>query len=216
MEASLTLSKERQLINAATDGKLEEVCNLLNEGANINATDDKGVTALIYAVIQCRQDIVFELLNHTKVDVNHRDIHGNTAIILANYFGKTQIVGYLDEHARMFGIGEEEQFQAQEMLGRMIANPASPPVALSIKYIPNCPILARLGTGAFGDVYLGKDTGLSKQFIVKMIKLAYPDQQAAINEIRKIFQGEISVRPFLFLHGILAVTDTLACFVWHH
>jgi hypothetical protein len=69
------------------------------------------------------------------------------------------------------------------------------PVELCVKYITRCDTNKLLRTGNFGNANLGEDRVLSKTFVVKKITFTRNDQ-TAIDEIRSIFQKEISVRPF--------------------
>jgi ankyrin repeat protein len=52
------------LINAARDGRLQDVCDLLQKGADINAIDDDGYTTLSMASYKGHPEIVRELLRH--------------------------------------------------------------------------------------------------------------------------------------------------------
>lgn len=74
------------------------------------------------------------------------------------------------------------------------------PVELCVKYITRCDTNKLLRTGNFGNANLGEDRVLSKTFVVKKITFTRNDQ-TAIDEIRSIFQKEISVRPALFVFG---------------
>ncbi|KAI2494587.1 serine/threonine kinase [Fragilaria crotonensis] len=65
------------------------------------------------------------------------------------------------------------------------------PVELSHQYIEHCVTNRKLGSGAFGKVFLAEDSHLPKKFAVKKVKLAQCDQDT-INEIRKSFQRELS------------------------
>jgi ankyrin repeat protein len=76
-------AQNRQLIRAAQDGKLPEVRNLIQEGANINATIGFGTTALILASQNGHLDIVCELLKSDNTDVNHQGEWGFTALMYA-------------------------------------------------------------------------------------------------------------------------------------
>ncbi|CAH1792076.1 unnamed protein product, partial [Owenia fusiformis] len=62
--------------------KLECVKVLLGNGANPNTPDDKGRTALMFAV-SCRQVECAELLIQCKADVNAKDAEGETPLLYA-------------------------------------------------------------------------------------------------------------------------------------
>jgi hypothetical protein len=90
--------------------------------------------------------------------------------------------------------------EARELLRSVMERPSSDPVELTIKYIQDCTTETKLGTGAFGEVYLGRDTELAKPFVVKTISISH-SEQADIDEIRTSFQREISVRPLLCFYS---------------
>ena len=70
---------------------------------------------------------------------------------------------------------------------------AADPVELSLEYIQRCIKKDhKLGSGAYGDVFLAEDGRLPKKFAVKMISPTHCDE-AAIKMIRKTFQKEILV-----------------------
>ena len=77
---SLVLSMEQQLIIAARHGNLQDVQDLLTNGANVNTKSEHGHTALMLASVGGHVDIVVELLQHTEVDVNLQDSDGDTAL----------------------------------------------------------------------------------------------------------------------------------------
>ena len=59
---------------------------LLKEGANVNATDERGRTPLMYATQLGNVDVVQALLGVEGIDVNARDDAGNTALHLGFYY----------------------------------------------------------------------------------------------------------------------------------
>ena len=61
----------RDLLRATTEDKLEEVKKLLNEGADVNATDGAKVTPLMIAVSKLNSQMVTLLLKQ-GADANHR------------------------------------------------------------------------------------------------------------------------------------------------
>ncbi len=69
------------LIRAAQDAKTEIVGVLLDNGANIDATDHMGATALMAAAKWGCCDVV-DLLIKRKANVNMRDMYGQTALIV--------------------------------------------------------------------------------------------------------------------------------------
>jgi ankyrin repeat protein len=72
------------------EGHTDIVKALLAHGADVNAKEDRGRTALIYAVYNGHTDIVKALLKEgADVDVKNKDI---TALMIAAYNGHTDIV----------------------------------------------------------------------------------------------------------------------------
>jgi len=69
---------------AVRQGKIETMQNLLKNGANINAVDNDGWTALMLAVAFGRVNIARELLENPNIDLNIRDNSGQTVLDLAN------------------------------------------------------------------------------------------------------------------------------------
>ncbi len=79
---------------AALEGQTEEVRTLLTKGADVNAKDDEGRTALMFAVINLHLDTAKALLEH-GADVNARADDGGTALMLAASCGDAGIVRVL-------------------------------------------------------------------------------------------------------------------------
>lgn len=73
---------ERKLRLAAQQGDYREVLKLLDEGINPNRGDDKGRTALHFAITKGFREIV-QLLLDRGADVNQKDGIGNTPLHLA-------------------------------------------------------------------------------------------------------------------------------------
>jgi ankyrin repeat protein len=72
-------AKKQALFLAAEEGYKEMVAMLLDSGANINAKDSNGSTALDFAVSAAHETTV-EVLLSNKADVNSTDLDGNTAL----------------------------------------------------------------------------------------------------------------------------------------
>jgi uncharacterized protein len=84
------------LMYAALSGRTSEVKALLDQGAEVNATDLEGRTALMFAAVNLHSTTVSELLEH-GADVNARASDGGTALMLAVCGGATDIVQSLLE-----------------------------------------------------------------------------------------------------------------------
>lgn len=63
---------------------------LLDKGANVNATDDKGVTALMLASRNGRHEIVKDLVER-GAEINFKDKDGVTALMLASRGGHREV-----------------------------------------------------------------------------------------------------------------------------
>jgi ankyrin repeat protein len=96
--ATVQTTKERDvdvlLRMAAEKGDTNVLLLFLEEGADINAKNARGGTALSFAVSNGRLETVKVLLAK-GADINARDIHGYTALIWAAWDGYTKIVKLL-------------------------------------------------------------------------------------------------------------------------
>jgi thioredoxin-like negative regulator of GroEL len=79
------------LIEAAKNGDTAQVKALLDKGADVNARDKDGLTALMWAAAGGRTDIVKALLDK-GADVNAKTSYGYTALMWAAAGGHTDIV----------------------------------------------------------------------------------------------------------------------------
>ena len=70
------------LTNAAQEGHLDCMNELLRAGADVNIKDKEGNTALIKAVIFCK-DAILDLLLDNKAEINSENNEGETALYLA-------------------------------------------------------------------------------------------------------------------------------------
>src|SRR2546421_5954513 len=89
-----------KLRGAACDGDITKAANLLRRGANVNATDILGNSALTYAEGCKRHDDqtrvqLIELLIAKGAEVNHTDNDGATTLMYAARNGDTQAVNAL-------------------------------------------------------------------------------------------------------------------------
>ena len=80
------------LQTAADYGKYEFVKALINKGANINITDNAGVTPLISAAGWGHLTTVQALLSVPGIDMNAKSLMGATALHMAARFGKDEVV----------------------------------------------------------------------------------------------------------------------------
>jgi len=89
-----TPNKNSQLIQAAYDGDLQTVQTLLADGAEVNARNNRGVTALIMAAMEGHTEVA-KLLLEKGADINAKSNSGLTALGAARSRGYTDIVQLL-------------------------------------------------------------------------------------------------------------------------
>lgn len=80
-----------QLIKAAREGDKDHLLTLLNIGANINAQDDEGNTAVMAATQQNQMEIVQVLIVH-GADINIRNKRLDNVLLYAGAEGLLEIV----------------------------------------------------------------------------------------------------------------------------
>ena len=81
---SLGMVEAAALIDAVKNNEIEKVKTLLAPGikTNLSEKDDKGGTALMWAVVQGKKEIV-ELLIKAGANVNEKTEYGDTALMVA-------------------------------------------------------------------------------------------------------------------------------------
>ena len=87
-------SLDDQLIQAARNGDTTAVQQLLDKGANIEAKNSKGSTALYIAAANGKTDAV-KLLLSNRANIEAQDYTGNTVLIAAAYWGEDAVVKLL-------------------------------------------------------------------------------------------------------------------------
>jgi ankyrin repeat protein len=87
-------AKEEMLRSASFSGYLGIVRELIPQGVNINAQENGGWTALMYAAAKGNLDI-FQVLLAAGADVNLKERSGETALSKAAYWGYLEIVNLL-------------------------------------------------------------------------------------------------------------------------
>lgn len=87
-----------QLLNAAKNGEINTVKNLLAKGADINAQNTIGETALHRAIQFWKNDVAHYLIQN-NADVNLKDIGGNTPLMGAFPSGNYDMAKFLIENA---------------------------------------------------------------------------------------------------------------------
>jgi ankyrin repeat protein len=76
-------ASDAALRKAAQDGDMTAVKDLLAKGANVNARDDKGQTALLWVAPARDNPEMAQLLIDKGADVNAKDNEGETALMIA-------------------------------------------------------------------------------------------------------------------------------------
>jgi ankyrin repeat protein len=87
------------LWDACSEGHLAVVMLLLERGGDPTIPAQDGLTPLIIACLRDRREVVRFLLGHpgVKATINHRDVHGQTALLNACFGGNGAIVRALLE-----------------------------------------------------------------------------------------------------------------------
>src|SRR5262245_34854894 len=80
----------KDLLNAAAAGQPSKVADLIKQGADPNAMDEKGSSALMKAVYNRNREVVQTLIR-AKANVNARDGEGMTALMRAANAGYAEI-----------------------------------------------------------------------------------------------------------------------------
>ena len=83
-----------ELYWAAYQGDLQRIRDLLNNGADANATTVIGSTPLIAAAQAGHPDVIRQLID-SGAAIDHADVKGNTPLITAVMFGQSDVAAYL-------------------------------------------------------------------------------------------------------------------------
>jgi hypothetical protein len=193
---------ETALILASEKGHLDIICALLkHNGVDVNIQDNDGKTALIVASKEGHLEVVRALVNYEVSNVNIMDKYGYTALDFARMKTKDGVARLLEEHMERVKRLEKEKPEGSDItiqqdrnrLLEAMKTSSADPVELSLDYIERCIKKDhKLGSGAYGDVFLAEDSHLPKKFAVKLIRLTLCDQ-GTIENIRKSLQRELSV-----------------------
>ena len=99
------------LMNAAKEGDLKQVQELLKEGADANAKNKYGKTALMYAADKGHLGVVKLLLNK-GANVNARQKEGGTALMSAALSGHAEVAKLLLEQGAEFDVKGQKTMTA--------------------------------------------------------------------------------------------------------
>ena len=87
-----TNEKEKQLFNAISNGNINQIELLLNEGFNINCKDKYGSTPLHCAVIFNKKEIVKLLIKRGANPNIQNDTEGYTPLHNSVFYGEEEII----------------------------------------------------------------------------------------------------------------------------
>jgi hypothetical protein len=99
------------LLTAAKQGDTNQVKDLLDRGADVNAKHKGGQTALMYAVIKGHTDTIKILLDK-GADVNAKDMYGDTALMEATFKGHTGTIKILLDRGADVNAKDEDGYTA--------------------------------------------------------------------------------------------------------
>ena len=103
----LSITSRMSLIDAAQDGKIDEVRRLLNQKVNVDATDHNGDTALSEAAREGHLEIV-RLLLDAGADINNKGYMQNTPLMNASFYGHLDIVEHLLANEAAIDVGGKD------------------------------------------------------------------------------------------------------------
>ena len=78
---SAQFEKNNALFEAAKSGKVADIKAAIKNGADVNARDEDGSTALMYAVVLNTNPDVIKALIAAGADINAKDEEGRTALM---------------------------------------------------------------------------------------------------------------------------------------
>ncbi len=85
---------DQSLINAAQSNNVDRLQSMVRLGADVNTTDDNGLTPLIWSAILGNADMARTLVDN-GADVNARNFNGDTALMWASVLGHEKVVELL-------------------------------------------------------------------------------------------------------------------------
>jgi len=86
---------DHQLMEAAKNNDLNQMEDLIKQGANVNSADDRGRTPLMYAAQAGSTQAMETLVKKHNADVNAKDINDQTALMKSSIMGKNDGVKFL-------------------------------------------------------------------------------------------------------------------------
>jgi hypothetical protein len=108
------------LMGAAHGGHTAVVTMLLERGADVICGDDRGVSALDYAIRENRQEVVLAILDHAGHLVNEKGPCGKTALLVACEYGREAIArALLDRGAKVDALKKGLNVESAKMLAKI-------------------------------------------------------------------------------------------------
>ena len=98
---------KNELIWAAKRNNADEIKKLIENGADVEFTDDEGVTALIYAAQGGNVEAI-KILIEKGADIEAKDKHGCTALVYAAQFNNTDAIITLIENGADIGAKDKD------------------------------------------------------------------------------------------------------------
>jgi uncharacterized protein len=99
-EKRAMLPVDSDLLKAAAQGRVDDVLELLDVGANVDASDAQGKTALIWASHR-GHDVVVKVLLDAGADTDRAESqYGVTGLMLAAHHGHKHVVEVMLSHCR--------------------------------------------------------------------------------------------------------------------
>lgn len=92
--------KTMQLFNTVKNGYITQTLELLQQGASVNARDNRKFTPLMFAADNGDAQMA-ELLLKQGADSNAQDNYGHTALMMAAYYGRLSVVATLLQYPRI-------------------------------------------------------------------------------------------------------------------
>jgi ankyrin repeat protein/serine/threonine protein kinase len=196
---------ETALVVASEEGH-EEIVRLLLQQDNVDANaqrESDGATALLAASCNGHVEVVSVMLQHKEVDTYIQGDDGKTAFDVAREKRHANILRLLEKHVQE----EEENLSS---LDTVMTTSTEEPVDLSFQFqfIKRCITNRRLGSGAFGEVFLAEHSRLPKKFAVKIIKL--PQRSDCLDDEKlETLQVELSVRSVFCIEPLPCVEQSI-------
>ena len=114
-----------EMLNAAKEGRLDDVKKLIAKGEDVNATSADGVTALMVAAVENRLPVVRALLE-AGADARLQTKSGKTALFFAASRGNIEVVTRLEEAISKPGAGEPKASKPDRPESQPTPNTAAP------------------------------------------------------------------------------------------